>query len=459
MAVLSDGRIVSILLPRGGQLHPGDVLLSDEGEKAVVCAQDEDLICASAPNWNLFALLAYHLGNSHAQVQFQNLSLKFLPDPALERLAQHLGLKLERVKEPFEPLSGSFGSIETATQNNQHSHHGDHQTGIAQTVEEGEREGRRTEEIWAGYLDELVELTSQVGLDPESLALLNPRGPGQGSNQSEGFATCDPQAFPSNVTRKAIKASHQDALGAQIRGGHGTHSLGMRKSWDLPLEIFLKLLYLASPARPIGGFSFSSGLESFLQNGLVPDGPALEVWIGDILEFSLGPCDLPILREALRAGQAQDPCALLEVNQLALACRETEELLLEEKALGEAIVRHLEGSFDLPPWIDGELKGELGHLAAMGLWAAQLGVEKGNELYFLCAYAWSFVENLVTVAAKVLPLGQNAAQKVLASLFPKVVQAVRWGQSVDLREVGSSLPAQAIYSSWHEEGGQRMFRS
>ncbi|MDP1967795.1 MAG: urease accessory protein UreF, partial [Burkholderiaceae bacterium] len=45
----------------------------------------------------------------------------------------------------------------------------------------------------------------------------------------------------------------------------------------------LQLIWLASPALPIGGFSYSEGFESAVESGSVPTEAAASDWLSDQL--------------------------------------------------------------------------------------------------------------------------------------------------------------------------------
>ena len=58
----------------------------------------------------------------------------------------------------------------------------------------------------------------------------------------------------------------------------------------MPIPVALqltKLLQLASPALPVGAFSYSQGLESAVEAGIVHDAADTQRWIADVLALSL----------------------------------------------------------------------------------------------------------------------------------------------------------------------------
>ena len=90
-----------------------------------------------------------------------------------------------------------------------------------------------------------------------------------------------------------------------------------------------KLLQLASPALPVGAYSYSGGLEAACEAGVVTDAASAERWIGDVLEFSVARMEAPLLSSFLLHFSGNDLSEAQNANQLFLASRETAELRAE----------------------------------------------------------------------------------------------------------------------------------
>src|SRR6187549_3646221 len=88
----------------------------------------------------------------------------------------------------------------------------------------------------------------------------------------------------------------------------------------------LRLIWLASPALPVGGFSYSEGIESAVEAGLVHDEATAANWITDHLHLALARADLAVLAQAVEAWRAKDTEALATLDAWVRATRETSEL-------------------------------------------------------------------------------------------------------------------------------------
>jgi urease accessory protein len=218
------------------------------------------------------------------------------------------------------------------------------------------------------------------------------------------------------------------------------------------------LLYLASPARPTGAFSWSGGLAALIDEGLV-DGENIGSFLKDLAYLALCKTELPLLARAFAAALGKDRDGLFYINSLSMALKETSEKRLEEKELGGAVIRLLKAQDLYPAWL-GEDLPQLGYICAQGIFAAAMGLKLHNSRDLLLAHLFSYLENLVTVGTKTLPLGQNAAQKVLLELISELDRVVDEAQELTTYEdIGFSTPLLSVLSSWHEDSPMRMYRS
>lgn len=213
----------------------------------------------------------------------------------------------------------------------------------------------------------------------------------------------------------------------------------------------LRLLQLSSAALPVGGYAFSQGLESAVAEGWINDAGATRDWLCAQLHESLARIDLPLLERQMRALAAGDARALEHWNAYLLACRETAELRLTETAMGAALVRLLR-KLDVPvPALD-----EPGFVSAFAVAAAHWRVPPRSAGL---GYAWSWLENQVAAATKLVPLGQSQAQALLGELIGEMPAAIDRAAQTRDEDIGASLPGLALASTWHEVQYTRLFRS
>lgn len=223
----------------------------------------------------------------------------------------------------------------------------------------------------------------------------------------------------------------------------------------------LALLQLCSPALPIGGFSYSSGLESALESGEVHDAETARQWIVDAIVLGLARFEAPLLVSAwgqLTSTEIHDPETLIALNQRAIASRETTEMRAESLQMGHSLGRWLQAVCQEPEqddWIAQHLQ-PLTLPVAWAIAARRLGLSANDAAL---SWLWSFAENQASVLMKAMPMGQMAAQRMLKSLWPELQQACEQACASSPERWSSALPLLAVASSRHETQYSRLFRS
>ncbi len=224
--------------------------------------------------------------------------------------------------------------------------------------------------------------------------------------------------------------------------------LSMNTDLDL-----LRLLQLSSATLPVGGFSFSQGLEYAVEAGWLNDADDVEDWLLTTMQQSLGWVDLPLLLRSHAAWAANDETKICYWNDYAVACRETAELKATDVAMGNALIRLLK-TLDVAG-IEPALT-EHSYVTAFALASSAWHIDTQASC---SAYSWSWLENQVAAATKLVPLGQTAAQRLLLLLSEHVPAVVAQSAAVEDDAIGSSLPSLALASGWHETQYCRLFQS
>lgn len=219
------------------------------------------------------------------------------------------------------------------------------------------------------------------------------------------------------------------------------------------LPSLIPLLWLSSPALPIGSYGYSRALEQAVTRGVVHDEASLHGWLDGVLRHQLATLDAPILARVYWAAQSGDLAQAHSYCELLAACRETRELSLEDVQLGGSLLRLLRDLRVVD--IDG-LGPKPGHAAVYGLACARLGVAVDQAI---SAYLFAFVENQVTCALKCMLLGQTVGQRVLLKLMATIPALVTHVLALDDTEIGSYAPGLSMLSALHETQYSRLFRS
>jgi len=227
----------------------------------------------------------------------------------------------------------------------------------------------------------------------------------------------------------------------------------------------LQLIWLASPALPIGGFSYSEGLEAAVEHAFVHDEASARLWLVDQLDLALARADLAVIAQAIPAWRSSDLAHIVALNAWVLQTRETAELRQQTEQMGRSFVEWLrtvrpelvEGP--VAPWTStgpARTEARLTYPLAFAL-AASAGSSPVRD--GLLAFAFGWAENMMQAAIKSVPLGQSAGQRILSALAAEIPAAVDKALAMSDDERQAFSPMLAILSARHETQYSRLFRS
>jgi urease accessory protein len=234
----------------------------------------------------------------------------------------------------------------------------------------------------------------------------------------------------------------------------------MRRIFDshpsaLPASSLLQLIWLASPALPIGGFSYSEGLEAGIESAqIAPD--SIANWLQDQLHISLARGDLAVLCKAVSAIRRDDAQRVQELNAWVLQTRETHELRLQTEQMGRSLVEWMKTQspeLDIADWLGEQIPT---YPIAFALAASRT---QATVRDIALAFTFGWAENMVQAAIKTVPLGQTAGQRILQQLSAEIPAVVETALHLPDSERQAFTPMLAILSAQHETQYSRLFRS
>ncbi len=228
----------------------------------------------------------------------------------------------------------------------------------------------------------------------------------------------------------------------------------------LPAASLLQLMWLASPALPVGGFSYSEGLESAIENAGLANEAAVGDWLLDQLHITQSRGDMALIAKAVGAWRCADWAHVRELNDWVLHTRETSELRLQAEQMGRSMAdwlrnRYLRDEAQMPA---------VHYLAALPptypvAFALAASINQASVREVLLAYAFGWAENMVQAALKSMQLGQSAGQRILARLTDAIPAAADHAAALKDSERQAFSPMLAILSAQHEVQYSRLFRS
>lgn len=222
----------------------------------------------------------------------------------------------------------------------------------------------------------------------------------------------------------------------------------------------LRLLTWLSPAFPIGAFSYSHGLETAIATGSLHDRETVQTWLLDLIERGSGWSDSLLLAHAWRCDDdsLQD---LLSLNEFALALAPSAERLSETSQLGDAFYKASKAwPIALHETLDAALEKTDSPAIALPIIIGAIARAHAIPLsVILPAASHAFLSNLISVAIRLVPLGQSDGLALQAALEAPILSASKRAATASLDDIGTACLQSDIAAMNHETLTTRIFRS
>ena len=217
-----------------------------------------------------------------------------------------------------------------------------------------------------------------------------------------------------------------------------------------------RLMNWLSPSFPVGAFAYSHGIEWAVEDERIIDVDTLNNWISDVLQVGGGWSDAVLFSNAYEANR--DHKALIRLNDLACAMAPSSERYLETTAQGDAFAKAVLDSW---AWNNSaemcaRLKPNIAYPIIVAMAAHGHGINKDLALH---AFIQAMAANLVSAGVRLIPLGQNAGQKVIVKLERVIEASSNAASSAKISEIGGVAFLSDIAAMQHEIQYTRLFRS
>lgn len=212
-----------------------------------------------------------------------------------------------------------------------------------------------------------------------------------------------------------------------------------------------KLLTWLSPAFPVGAFAWSAGLEAAIVGRTVHDRLTTQQWVEGILTYGSLRTDAILLAHAHRA--ANDAAQLQELADLCLALTPARERHDETTITGASFAT---AATAWPTPVLANLPDPCPYPIAVGAIAAGHGIDLEATLL---GYLTATVHGQVSVAVRLVPVGQSDGLAILAALEPAIASMAMLCQHAALEDIGAVAYAADIAQMSHETLTTRIFRS
>lgn len=228
----------------------------------------------------------------------------------------------------------------------------------------------------------------------------------------------------------------------------------------------LVLWHLTDSALPTGGFAHSAGMETYIQRGDIEGPEDYEHWLRGYLRQASYNEALAVrfaVELQLSGASFEERLArVMELDRVLNATQTPRELRASMKSMGKRWSRI--GAIVTP---DDELVvayrdalnartayGNPGLAAGLVLGASGVDVRTA-----VTAYLMQMANSMTQNAIRAVPLGQDAGQRVLVSVYGTVLEAAELTLGHCEEDLGAAAPALEVAQMAHEELRSRMFMS
>lgn len=221
------------------------------------------------------------------------------------------------------------------------------------------------------------------------------------------------------------------------------------------------LLHMSDPTLPIGGYTQSNGLETYIQTEVVKDGNSARIFVENMLSYNVKYNDASFVRLAYQAAASNDIESIIKLDQECTALKSPREIRQASQKLGLRLIKifRRQKPFDLISLYEtaiSEKQADAHYSIAFGMYAHLLGIPLQQALF---AFYYNSAIGMITNTVKLVPLGQLEGQDMMFELQPLLKQLTEETLTIDRSLVGLCNIAFDIRCMQHEYLYSRLYMS
>ena len=231
----------------------------------------------------------------------------------------------------------------------------------------------------------------------------------------------------------------------------------------MKVNSLISLLHIADPTLPIGGYSHSNGLETYVQKGLVNSTETAALFLNNMLSSSILHNDAAYVRLAYEAMKEKDSYERIVVlDEECSAMKSPREIREASHKLGTRLLKIFieEGQ-------KCDFLTKFGDYVTKNIRVGNYPVVYGALCYLMeipleeaiTAFYFSTATGMVTNAVKLVPLGQLEGQKILFEVKRNIPSWVEKTMNLEEEKIGLSNVGFDLRSMQHERLYSRLYMS
>lgn len=223
----------------------------------------------------------------------------------------------------------------------------------------------------------------------------------------------------------------------------------------------LQILQICDSNFPVGAFSHSYGMETYLREDVIKDRESFETYIKVYLKGQFMYTDglaIRLVYEALKANQLDRIWEIDRQITVQSMARETRE---GTKKVGQRMLQMILDLYDneLLKSYQERIAKELSHgHPALVFAIIMYGMDVCEKDAILC-HSFSTVSTLVQNGVRAIPLGQKDGQMILRDIGDFLIEMYEEIQSLEEEDFGMTIPGLEIAQMRHETLDFRLFMS
>ena len=227
------------------------------------------------------------------------------------------------------------------------------------------------------------------------------------------------------------------------------------------IKFLASLLHISDPTLPIGGYSHSNGLETFIQNKIVHNAATAQEFVENMLKYNLKYNDGAFVKLAYEATASNDLKAILDLDQECNALKCPREIRQASQKLGLRLIKIFKRheNFQLMEAYEEAVRnGDANshYCIVFGMYCSLLKIPLQEALF---GFYYTSTAGMITNAVKLVPLGQLDGQDILFRLYPIMEKTAQETITLEREYVGLCNTSFDIRCMQHERLYSRLYMS